>query len=57
MRTLAVLLGILLVLPGLCFIGFGVAGFRDGGWLLAGFGAVILFFSYLLVQLTGGDKP
>ncbi len=56
MRAVAVLFGILLILPGLCFVGFGVAGFMDGGWLMVGFGAVILAFAYLLVREPGGGK-
>ncbi|MGE0658386.1 MAG: hypothetical protein AB7F36_03815 [Reyranellaceae bacterium] len=56
MRLVAVLCGILLILPGLCFVGVGIAGFIDGGWLMVGFGAVLLSFAYLLVREPGsGD--
>ena len=58
MRVIAVLFGILLILPGLCFVGFGVVAFVDGGWLMVGFGAVILSFAYLLVREPGsGEGP
>jgi hypothetical protein len=37
MRTLAIIFGILLLLPGLCFLGFGVM-FSFGGPSSSGFG-------------------
>jgi len=50
MRVLAVIFGILLLLPGLCFLGFGgmfvTSGFSAGG--MGGFGLVELLIGGLI---------
>ena len=50
MRILAVIFGVLLLLPGLCFLGFGVlfasSGFHAGG--MGGFGLIELVIGGLI---------
>ena len=47
MRVLAVIFGVLLLLPGLCFLGFGV-GFTFAGYGLTPFGLVELVIGGLI---------
>ena len=54
MRVLAVLFGILLLLPGLCFLGFGVFFVANrGGWIFGlielGIGGLITWGAVLLI--------
>jgi len=47
MRVLAVIFGVLLLLPGLCFLGFGVT-FAFNGYGMTGFGLIELVIGGLI---------
>jgi hypothetical protein len=55
LRFLAVILGILLLLPGFCFIGYGVAGFLNGWWFLLIIGALIMLIAFFLIKAASKE--